>query len=90
MPLTIQVPSALRPQCDGQAEVEVEGETVGDALTALTSAFPKLGERMYQGGQLNRSINIYINDEDMRFMDDLATKVNESDEICIVLAIAGG
>jgi len=90
MPLTIQVPSALRPQCDGLAEVEVEGETVGDALAALTSLHPKLGERMYQEGKLNRSINIYINDEDMRFMDDLDTKVKESDEICIVLAIAGG
>lgn len=91
MPITIQIPSALRPQTDGNATVDVEGATIKEALASLTAAHPDLGNRLYKSeGELNRFINIYVNDEDIRFLENLDTPVKPGDDVSIVPAIAGG
>lgn len=96
MPDTIDVsiPAALRPQVEGHEHVTAKGETVGEILGTLRQRYPDFGKRLYQGdgedAQLNRFINVYVNDEDIRFMDGLDTPVKSSDEVSIVPAIAGG
>ena len=63
---TIKVPPVLRPQTDGEAEVSVDGGTVGDALRALAERYPETGEQLFSPeGELNRYVNVYLNDEDV-------------------------
>ena len=93
MPDTIDVhiPSALRPQVGDQETLCVSGQTVGQVLGQLRSDYPDFGNRLYAGdAQLNRFINVYLNDEDIRFLDNLDTPVKSGDELSIVPAIAGG
>lgn len=91
MSISIEIPSALRPQAGDRSSVEVEGGSIGEALVCLTGLYPELGKRLYKGeGELNRFINIYVNDEDIRFLDNLETAIQSGDEIAIVPAIAGG
>jgi len=71
--------------------VEVSGASVGDILNQLANKFNGLDKRLFKNpGELNRFVNIYVNDEDIRFLDNLTTQVKETDEISIVPAIAGG
>ena len=89
--VTIRIPTALRPQVADQESVELAGATVGELLGTLTTQHPELGKRLYKGeNELNRFINIYVNDEDIRFMENLDTPVKPGDEVSIVPAIAGG
>jgi len=89
--ITIQIPAALRPQADNQSSLQLEGESVGSLLGSLKAKYPELGQRLYKNDtELNRFVNIYVNDEDIRFMDNLDTKVSSGDEVSIVPAIAGG
>lgn len=89
--VTIQIPTALRPQAGNHASVKVQGASVKQVLGQLTSQFPELGKRLYKSeAELNRFINVYINDEDIRFLENLETPVKEGDEVAIVPAIAGG
>lgn len=91
MPITVQIPTALRPQVDNQASVDIDGDSVKTVLGTLCSQHPELGQRLYKGeNELNRFINVYVNDEDIRFLDNLETALKEGDEIAIVPAIAGG
>lgn len=91
MPVTVSIPAPLRPQVDNQSEVAVDGTTVGDILGKLKTDYPDFGAKLYnEAGELNRFVNIYVNDEDIRFMDNLETTVTESDDVAIVPAIAGG
>ena len=93
MPDTIQVeiPSALRPQVDDQEHVAVEGGTVGELLTKLKGDYPDFGAKLFnEKNELNRFVNIYVNDEDIRFLDNLDTKVTATDHVAVVPAIAGG
>ena len=88
---TIKVPPVLRPQTDGQAEVNVEGGTVGDALKALSERYPNTRDQLFsQEGDLNRYVNVYLNDEDVRVLDGLDTAVSGSDTVVILPAMAGG
>ena len=88
---TIKVPPVLRPQTDGEAEVRVEGATVGDALGALAERYPSTrGQLFSPEGELNRYVNIYLNDEDVRVLDGLGTSTNASDTVVILPAMAGG
>ncbi len=67
---TIKVPPVLRPQTDGEAEVSVGGGTVGDALQALAERYPATREQLFSPeGELNRYVNVYLNDEDVRVLD---------------------
>ena len=72
---TIKVPPVLRPQTDGEAEVTVEGGTVGDALRALAERYPATKDQLFSPeGELNRYVNVYLNDEDVRVLDGLDTR----------------
>ena len=89
--VTIHIPTALRQQVDDHESLEMPGQTVGEVLGSLTSQYPELGKRLYKDdSQLNRFINVYLNDEDIRFLDNLDTQVKGGDELAIVPAIAGG
>ena len=88
---TIKVPPVLRSQTGGEAEVEVAGATVGEALRALVAAHPGTSEQLFSPeGELNRYVNVYLNDEDVRVLDGLDTAAGESDTVVILPAMAGG
>jgi molybdopterin synthase sulfur carrier subunit len=88
---TIKVPPVLRQQTDGEAEVSVQGGTVGDALRALADRYPSTREQLFSPeGDLNRYVNIYLNDEDVRVLEGLDTSAAESDTVVILPAMAGG
>ena len=87
----IKVPPVLRPQTDGEPEVDVDGETVGDALRALADRYPPTRDQLFSPeGELNRYVNVYLNDEDVRVLDGLETSAAESDTVVILPAMAGG
>lgn len=90
--ITVTIPAALRPQVEGNDAVTASGETIGAVLDALKAQYPSFGEKLFPGGdgQMNRSINVYVNEEDIRFLDNLETKVTARDQVDIILAIAGG
>lgn len=91
MAVKVRVPGALRQLTRGAAIVEVDGGTVGQALDALDRQYPGFRERLYdQQGQLRQFINIYRNDEDIRFGSGLQTPLAENDDLSIVPAVAGG
>ncbi len=83
--------TVLRQQTDGEAEVSVEGATVGDALRALAERYPSTKDQLFSPeGELNRYVNVYLNDEDVRVLDGLDTGASESDTVVILPAMAGG
>ncbi len=86
----VRIPTPLRPHAGGKDSVEAPGATVGEVLTSLTTAFPELKDRILDGSDLRRFVNIYVNNEDIRYLDDLATPVADRDEVSIIPAIAGG
>jgi molybdopterin synthase sulfur carrier subunit len=87
----VRIPTPLRRLTGGRGEVTAEGRTVQDILDALERQFPGVKERLYdEAGQLRRFVNIYVNDEDIRFAQGLETTVKKGDELSIVPAIAGG
>ncbi len=88
---TIKVPPVLRQHTDGEAEVAVNGGTVGDALRALAERYPSTKDQLFSPeGDLNRYVNVYLNDEDVRVLDGLDTAASESDTVVILPAMAGG
>ena len=88
---TVKVPPVLRAQTGDQSEVSVGGDTVGDALRALVESHPGTSEQLFSPeGELNRYVNVYLNDEDVRVLDGLETPASESDNIVILPAMAGG
>ena len=88
---TIKVPPVLRPQTDGEAEVSVNGGTVGAALQALAERYPATREQLFSPeGELNRYVNVYLNDEDVRVLKGLDTPVGGGDVLVILPAMAGG
>jgi len=91
MAVKVRVPGALRQLTRGAAVVEVEAGDVSQALEALNEQFPGFRERLYDSdGQLRQFINIYRNDEDIRFGSGLKTPLSENDDVSIVPAVAGG
>jgi sulfur-carrier protein len=88
---TIKVPPVLRPQTEGEAEVSVQGDTVGAVLSALAERYPQTRDQLFSpDGDLNRYVNVYLNDEDVRVLDGLDTGASESDTVVILPAMAGG
>jgi molybdopterin synthase sulfur carrier subunit len=91
MSLTIRIPTQLRTFTGGSGEVEVEATSVGDALKALDAAHPGLADRLFdESGQLRRFVNVFLADEDVRFLEGLATPIVEGQTLSIVPAVAGG
>jgi molybdopterin synthase sulfur carrier subunit len=88
---TIRIPPVLRAQTGGQTEVEASGSNVGEVLRALTSEHPATEEQLFGAdGDLNRYVNVYLNDEDVRVLDGLDTAVSDGDTVIIMPAMAGG
>ena len=86
-----KIPPVLRAQTGGEAEVTTEGPTVGDALRSLASLHPDTeGQLFSPDGELNRYVNVYLNDEDVRVLDGLDTAVADGDTVVILPAMAGG
>jgi len=89
--VSVSIPTALRPQVGDQATIDVAGATVGEALGKISSDFPDFGKKLYnEQSQINRFINVYVNDEDIRFLENLDTPIKAGDDVSIVPAIAGG
>jgi molybdopterin converting factor small subunit len=89
--IIVRIPTQLRNLSDNAAEVSVEGSTVAEALKALESAHPGFGERLFdESGALRRFVNVFLADEDIRFLQGVDTPVTDGQTISIVPAVAGG
>ena len=88
---TIKIPPVLRPSTGGEREIAAEGADVGELLRALAAQHPATeGQLFGEDGTLNRYVNVYLNDEDVRVLDGLETAVSDSDTVVILPAMAGG
>jgi MoaD family protein len=88
---TIRIPPVLRAQTGGRPEVDVSGSTVDEVLRALTAEHPETESQLFGGdGDLNRYVNVYLNDEDVRVLKGLDTAVSDGDTVVILPAMAGG
>ena len=90
MAVTVKIPAQLRTLPGNEAETEVEGGSVGEALDALYERFDGLRDRITETGELRRFVNVHVGGEDIRFGQGLATPVSDGDEITILPAVAGG
>ena len=88
---TVKIPPVLRPSVGGEKQVDAAGSTVGEVLRALAAAHPQTQSQLFSAdGELNRYVNVYLNDEDVRVLDGLDTAVGENDTLVILPAMAGG
>jgi len=88
---TVRIPTPLRKLTNNEEIVEVKGETIGSVLDELQSRFPGIQERLLdESGEVRRFVNVYLNEEDIRFLQNKETTVKQGDEISIIPAIAGG
>jgi molybdopterin synthase sulfur carrier subunit len=88
---SVKIPPVLRQHTDGQTEVELVGSTIGEVLESLTTAHPETRPQLFgEDGELNRFVNVYLNDEDVRVLGGLGTAVGETDTVMILPAMAGG
>jgi sulfur-carrier protein len=91
MAVTIRIPTPMRNLTAGESTVTVEGDTVADAIKALDAAHPGVAERVLdETGALRRFVNVYVGDEDVRFLDGLATPLSDGASVSIIPAVAGG
>jgi MoaD family protein len=87
----VKIPPVLRSSTGGQSQVEAGGSTVGEVLSALAEQHPATQSQLFsEDGELNRYVNVYLNDEDVRVLDGLETPVKEPDTLVILPAMAGG
>jgi molybdopterin converting factor small subunit len=91
MSVTVRVPTTLRTLTGGKSEVAVDGATVGEVLTSLEAAHPGFAERILDAdGGLRRFVNVFVADDDVRFLEALATPVPDGETVSIIPAVAGG
>ena len=91
MSVKVRIPTQLRPLAGGVGEVEVQASTLGEALKALDVAHPGFAERLFDdSGELRRFVNVFLGEEDVRFLEGLATTVPEGAVVSVVPAVAGG
>ena len=91
MGVMIRIPSPLRRITGGQDRVEVEGSTLSETINGLEDQFPGIKERLLdEAGELKHFVNVYVNGEDVQFLQGLNTRINSTDEVSIVPAVAGG
>ena len=88
--IDVRIPTILRPYTNGEKVVTAEANNLGDLITALNVKYAGLGERLLENNELRRFINIYINDEDVRFMGSLSATLKAGDSVTILPAVAGG
>ena len=90
MPVSVKIPTQLRQATEGESEAQVDGSTVGEVLDALYERYGELRSRIAEDGGLRRFVNVYVDGEDIRFLDGLNTPVKDGDEVTILPAVAGG
>jgi sulfur-carrier protein len=91
MPVLVRIPTPLRSLTKGQAQVEARSGTVLEVITDLERQYPGLQDRVVdEGGEIRRFVNVYVNQEDVRFLDGDKTALKDGDEMAIVPAMAGG
>ena len=91
MAATVRIPTPLRKLTNNEELVEVNGATIGDAINELQTRYPGIKERLLdETGAVRRFVNVYVNEEDIRFLQNQQTKLKDGDEISIIPAIAGG
>jgi sulfur-carrier protein len=88
--ITVRIPTPLRSLTGGEEQVQVSGDTLREVLNSLESKHPGVRDRLLDDKGVRRFVNIYVGDEDVRFLDGLETKLKSGDEVSIVPAIAGG
>ncbi len=89
--IKVRIPTPLRPMTGGKNEVEITGNTIAEIIENLGAAHPGIKERLYdEQGEVRRFINIYVNEEDIRFLTGKETPLKDGDEVSIIPAIAGG
>jgi len=91
MSVTVRIPTTLRPLAAGRSEVSVEGATVGEVLENLDAEHPGFRDRLLdEEGNLRKFVNLFVADDDVRFMDGLGTPVPDGETVAIIPAVAGG
>lgn len=90
MPAHVRIPTPLRSHTGGQDVVSIEGSTVGEIIDRLDAAHPGIKAKIVDDKGVRRFVNIFVGDEDIRFMDGVQTPVKDGDEVSIIPAIAGG
>lgn len=87
---SIKIPTPLRAYTGNEAQVEVTGSTVSEALASLIDKYPELKPHLYQNDELRSFVNVFLDDEDIRFLDGVDTEIDEDDSLRIIPSIAGG
>ena len=91
MAVDVKIPTVLRAQADGQASISVDGETVGQVFDQLIAQFPGLKPNLIgDDGGMHKFVNVYVNDDDIRYLEKLDTKLEAGDTVTILPAVAGG
>ena len=90
MAIEVRVPTILRNYTDGEKAVSAQGESLGAVIDDLESNHPGIKERLIEGDDIRRFINVYVNDEDVRFTGGLTTSLSDGDAVVILPAVAGG
>ena len=90
MAIEVSIPTILRPYTDGAKSVAATGETLGAVIDDLEIQFPGIADRLVEAGALRRFVNVYINDEDVRFLGGIDAPVADGDNITVLPAVAGG
>ena len=90
MAIEVRIPTILRSYTDGAKAVEGSGSTLDELFTDLDARHPGLRERLVEGEELRRFVNVYLNDEDVRFLGGLQSKVADGDSVTVLPAVAGG
>jgi molybdopterin synthase sulfur carrier subunit len=90
MSVTVSIPTILRPHTDGEKRVSASGDTLGAVISDLEANYSGISERLIDNGKLHRFVNIYVNDEDVRFSGGLETALADGDAVTILPAVAGG
>jgi sulfur-carrier protein len=90
MPVTVQIPPPMRDQAGGQSEVKVSGATVQAALDDLVKQHPGLGPKLFDKGRIRQYVNVFVDDEDVRYLDEMDTKLKDGAVVALIPAVAGG
>ena len=90
MAIDVRIPTILRTYTGGEKAVTGEGSTLAELIDDLESKHPGIKERLIDGSELRRFVNVYVNDEDVRFTGSLGTEVGDGDEVVVLPAVAGG
>jgi sulfur-carrier protein len=91
MAVTVRIPTTMRPLSGGNSTVSVESGSLGEVLAALEAAHPGFGERLFdETGGLRKFVNVFVSDDDVRYLDGLDTKVPDGETVSIIPAVAGG